>query len=245
MNKDNLVFLDTETTGIGADSRLCQVAYKFGGAESEALFKPPVPIEVEAMSISHITNKMVADKESFSGSQMQKDLQEIFASENILVAHNAGFDAEMLRREQIEVKKIIDTFKIAQHLDADAEVPKYNLQYLRYYFDLDVANAPAHDALGDVRVLEKLFDYYFQKMLVEIESEEKVLQEMLEISARPILVKKFNFGKYNGELVSEVAKKDAGYLSWLFNQKVMARENGLENDENWIYTLDRYLNHLI
>ena len=72
--------------------------------------------------------------------------------------------------------------------------------------------------------------------------EEKVLQAMLEISALPILIKKFNFGKYNGELVSEVAKKDAGYLTWLFNQKVIARENGIENDENWIFTLDKYLN---
>lgn len=242
MNKNNLVFLDTETTGIGADGRLCQVAYSFAGQEVELLFKPPIPIEIEAMSVSHITNKMVAGKEIFFDSQMKKDLEEIFSADNILVAHNASFDVEILKRDGIEVKKNIDTFKIAQHLDADAEVPKYNLQYLRYYYGLEVENAIAHNALGDVRVLEKLFNYFFQKMLADLNEEEKVLQEMLEISARPILIKKFNFGKYNGELVSEVAKKDSGYLSWLFNQKVMARENGIENDENWIYTLDKYLN---
>lgn len=242
MEKNNLVFLDTETTGIGADGRLCQVAYKFNGMESESLFKPPVPIEIEAMAVAHITNRMVADKEPFADSQMKKDLQALFAAGNILVAHNAAFDAEMLRREQIEVKKIIDTYKVAQDLDVDGEIPKYNLQYLRYYFDLEVENAPAHDALGDVRVLERLFEYYFQKMLVGTENEEKVLERMLEISAKPILIKKFNFGKYNGEKVSEVAKKDAGYLNWLFNQKIMAREQGIENDENWIYTLDTYLN---
>jgi len=242
MDKTKLIFLDTETTGIGADGRLCQVAYKFNGEETEAFFKPPVPIEIEAMSISHITNKMVAGKESFSNSEMQKDLQDIFSADNILVAHNAGFDAEILKRDQVEAKKIIDTFKIAQHLDADGEVPKYNLQYLRYYYDLDVENAPAHDALGDVRVLEKLFNYFFDRMKSEIGDEQKVLQEMLEISARPILIKKFNFGKYIGEKVSDVAQKDAGYLTWLFNQKVMDRENGLGNDENWIYTLDKYLN---
>jgi len=242
MNKNNLVFLDTETTGIGADGRLCQVAYNFQGVEFESLFKPPVPIEIEAMSVAHITNRMVADKESFENSQMKKDLLVIFEAENILVAHNAAFDAEILRREQVEAKKIIDTYKVAQDLDVDGEIPKYKLQYLRYYFDLEVENAPAHDALGDVRVLEKLFGYYFQKMLIELGDEEKVLQRMLEISAKPVLIKKFNFGKYNGEKVSEVAKKDAGYLTWLFNQKIMAREQGLENDEDWIYTLDKYLN---
>lgn len=242
MNKKNLVFLDTETTGIGADGRLCQVAYKFEDKEAMALFKPPVPIEIEAMSVTHITNKMVADKEVFIGSQMKKDLEEIFSADNIMVAHNAKFDAEILKREQVEIKHQIDTLKIAHHLDADGELGRHNLQYLRYFFDLDVADASAHDALGDVRVLERLFDFYFQKMLAELGDEEKVLQEMLEISQRPILVKKFNFGKYNGEQVSEVAKKDSGYLAWLFNQKVMARENGIENDENWIYTLDKYLN---
>ncbi|PIP27651.1 MAG: hypothetical protein COX30_00850 [Candidatus Moranbacteria bacterium CG23_combo_of_CG06-09_8_20_14_all_39_10] len=242
MDRSKLVFLDTETTGIGADGRLCQVAYSFAGQEVEALFKPPVPIEIEAMSVTHITNKMVADKEPFLNSQMQKDLVEIFATDNILVAHNAKFDMDILQRDGVEVKKNIDTLKIAHHLDVDGEVPKHNLQYLRYYYDLEVDQAPAHDALGDVRVLEKLFDYFFQKMLIEMGDEEKVLQAMLEISALPILIKKFNFGKYNGELVSEVAKKDAGYLTWLFNQKVIARENGIENDENWIFTLDKYLN---
>lgn len=242
MNKSNLVFLDTETTGIGAGDRLCQVAYSFAGKEAEAMFKPPVPIEIEAMSVTHITNKMVADKEAFSESQFRSDVVAIFAEDNILVAHNAQFDAEMLRREGVEAKKSIDTLKIAQHLDANGDIPKYKLQYLRYYFDLDVADASAHDALGDVRVLERLFERYFQEMLLDLGSEEKVLQEMIEISARPVLIKKFNFGKYIGEQVSEVAKKDSGYLSWLFNQKVMARENGLENDENWIYTLDKYLN---
>lgn len=242
MDRSKLVFLDTETTGIGADGRLCQVAYKFKGREKMSLFKPPVPIEIEAMSVTHITNKMVADEEAFLESEMKKDLEEIFSGDNILVAHNAQFDAEILKKENVKITQMIDTLKIAHHLDVNNELGRHNLQYLRYFFDLEVEDATAHDALGDIRVLEKLFDYFFEKMMVDLGDEKKVLEEMLEISKRPIMIKKFNFGKYNGELVSEVAKKDSGYLSWLFNQKVMARENGLENDENWIYTLDRYLN---
>jgi DNA polymerase III epsilon subunit-like protein len=242
MKRDKLIFLDTETTGLGADGRLCQVAYKFSGQEAEAMFKPPVPIEIEAMSVTHITNKMVAEKEPFIGSQMHHDLEKIFASGNVMVAHNAEFDAGILRREGMQIGRTIDTHKIAHHLDADGEIPRHNLQYLRYYFDLDVENASAHDALGDVRVLEKLFDCLFAKMATEESDEEKILEKIMEISALPILIKKFNFGKYSGELVSEIAKKDSGYLSWLFNQKVMNRENGIINDEDWIFTLDKYLN---
>lgn len=244
MNKNRLIFLDTETTGNGPEARLCQVAYKFKGKEMEGFFKPPVPISIEAMAVSHITNKMVADKESFSDSVMKKDLENIFSDErNIFVAHNADFDAGILKNEGISIGKKIDTLKIAQYLDEKGEIPRYSLQYLRYYFDLDLdpKDAPAHNALGDIRVLEKLFDYLFEKMEENLMSEEDILEKMIEISALPVLLKKFNFGKYKGEKVEDVYQKDARYLHWLWEQKKKAKEQGEENDENWIYTLEYYL----
>ncbi|MEI7425578.1 MAG: exonuclease domain-containing protein [Candidatus Moraniibacteriota bacterium] len=241
MHKLNLIFLDTETTGIGPDDRLCQVAYKFQGLENEALFKPPVLIGIDAMAVAHITNKMVVDKELFLDSAMHKNLAEIFSGEHILVAHNAQFDIEMLKREKLEPKSFIDTFKLAQYLDIDGVIPKYAMQYLRYYHELEVLDAQAHDALGDIRVLEKLFEYYFQKMSNNNKSEQEILQEMLAVSARPVLVKKFNFGKYLGKSVAEVARENRGYLQWLLNEKIRARDQGEGNDENWIYTLEHYL----
>jgi DNA polymerase III epsilon subunit-like protein len=242
MNKNQLLFLDTETTGTGPEDRLCQVAYHFASEEHEAIFKPPVPISVDAMVVTHITNRMVADREPFLGSPLCTHLLRILADGNILVAHNAPFDIEMLRREGLAVKQSIDTFRLAHHLDVSGTVPKYSLQYLRYFFDLEVDDAAAHSALGDVRVLIALFDRYLEEMLVTLGSEEAVLQEMLAISSRPILMRKFNFGKYAGLEVKQVAHDDPGYLAWLFNQKIMARERGEENDEHWIYTLDWYVN---
>lgn len=242
MDKSNLVFLDTETTGLGTADRLCQVAYKFQGKEMEGLFKSEIQISVEAMSVSHITNRMVADKEAFQGSDFSKNLKTILENDkNILVAHNAMFDAEILRREEIRVKKIIDTYKIAQHLDATGEIPRYNLQYLRYYFDFEIADAPAHNALGDIRVLEVIFDFYFNKMLENL-NQEKVIEEMLRISALPVLIKKFSFGKYLGEKVEDVAKRDSGYLKWLLGEKIKAKESGEDESADWIYTLQHYLN---
>ncbi|MDH4330227.1 MAG: exonuclease domain-containing protein [Candidatus Moranbacteria bacterium] len=242
MNRNKLIFLDTETTGLGPDARLCQVAYKFNGEEKEFLFKPPVPIEIEAMSVSHITNRMVEDKEEFHQSETKKELENIFSEGNIMVAHNAKFDATILEREKLLIDNMIDTQKIAQHLDEEGEIPKYNLQYLRYYFDLDVRDAVAHNALGDVRVLESIFDYFFEKMIHNLEDEKRVIEEMILISSRPVLIKKFNFGKYAGEKVSDVAQKDTGYLRWLLGEKIKSREQGVENDEDWIHTLEYYLN---
>jgi DNA polymerase III epsilon subunit-like protein len=242
MDKTKLIFLDTETTGLETDDRLCQVAYKFKGQEREDLFRPALPISVESMSISHITNQMVADKEAFINSGMFIELKNIFEKDNILVAHNADFDVEMLKKEGLIVNKTIDTFKIANYLDTVGEIPKYNLQYLRYYFDFDIPNAVAHNALGDIRVLEVIFDYYFKRMLEEKNDEESVLREMMEISSQPILIKKFNFGKYNGEKVAEIVRKDNGYLRWLLGEKNKDKENGKNEDKNWIYTLRYHLN---
>jgi exodeoxyribonuclease X len=185
---------------------------------------------------------MVADKEPFIGSQMHKDLERIFAAGNILVAHNAKFDADILRREGLVIPPFIDTYKVAYHLDPEGTIPRYALQYLRYYFNLEVENAPAHDALGDIRVLERIFEHLYVQMEKTIGDAEKILQVMLEVSAQPILLRKFNFGKYIDRKISEIAREDSGYLAWLLNQKIMARKRGEANDEDWIYTLDYYLN---
>lgn len=54
------IFLDTETTGTGADDRLCQLAFKTGqGTIVNQLFNPGRPIAIEAMAVHHITNEMV------------------------------------------------------------------------------------------------------------------------------------------------------------------------------------------
>ena len=63
------IFLDTETTGTETKDRLCQLAYKLETGEIvNELFKPPLPIAIEAMSVHHITNEQVADKPEFKES---------------------------------------------------------------------------------------------------------------------------------------------------------------------------------
>jgi hypothetical protein len=61
---------------------------------------------------------------------------------------------------------------------------------------------------------------------------------MIEISSHPSLMNTFTFGKHVGKTVAEVAKIDRGYLQWMLEQK---KSNPVE-DEDWIYTLEYYLN---
>ena len=233
-----LIFLDTETTGNDvAKDRLCQICYKANDGTHTAYFKPPVPVSIKAMSITNITNKMLADKEAFKGSAMKKDLEARLA-DGILVAHNAKFDCAILEAEGMEIPRRICTFRVARELDPENQIPEYNLSYLRYYLDLDVEDANAHDAEGDVKVLHALFKRLLAKMMEGGLTEEKAIASMIDISGRPSLFRLFPFGKYKDKKIEEVVKTDRGYLQWMLDRKM---EEGAQ-DEDWIHTLKYYLN---
>ncbi|MFM7088123.1 MAG: exonuclease domain-containing protein [Candidatus Paceibacterota bacterium] len=233
-----IIFFDTETTGNTDTDTLCQLAYKTESNTFNELYKPIKKIPPEASAVHHITNKMVADKPLFQDSATYQNVKSLFENEDtIMVAHNATFDVAMLARENINIKNFICTLRVARHLDTEEKIERYNLQYLRYLLEIEVEGT-AHDALGDVLVLEELFGRLKNKIMASQNiSEEEAYKEMEEISSHPSILKKFTFGKYNGQRVEDVAKTDRGYLEWLLAQKL----NGDGPDEDWIYTLKHYL----
>jgi DNA polymerase III epsilon subunit-like protein len=232
-----LIFLDTETTGNMPPDRLCQLCYKIDDELVNELYKPPVPITIESMAVHHITEKMVIDKRAFIGSPEFEKLKKIFETDAIFVAHNAKFDMLMLEKEGLKPKTFIDTYRVARHLDAESKIPSYRLQYLRYLLGIEV-EATAHDAMGDVLVLEQLFERLLKKIMETQNLErETAIDQMVEISSHPVLFKFFNFGKYKNQGLDEVAKNDPGYLRWLLEQK----KQNPEEEEDWIYTLEKAL----
>jgi DNA polymerase III epsilon subunit-like protein len=151
----NLIFLDTETTGLTPNDRLIEVAYCLPEREiCSQYFMPPCPLGIDAMAVNHITDKMIADAKPFQHSEMYFILQERL-QDHVLVAHNADFDIGMLEREGLRVPRYICTKQVAKELDL---APKHNLQYLRYSLGLDVEANP-HSAAGDVAVLMALYNY--------------------------------------------------------------------------------------
>jgi exodeoxyribonuclease X len=265
-----IIFFDTETTGNEPKKDfVCQLAYKTAASVQDSsepmntetfneLYKPSIPIPPEASAITHITNKMVADKPSFQESENYKNVKKLFEDPNsVVVAHNAKFDLAIIDKENIKPANFICTLRVARALDKENVIPQYKLQYLRYYLDIDI-EASAHDALGDVLVLEKLYERLLAKIMKEMEDEakssgagspdaseeafsEQAIEKMIDISSRPSLMNLFNFGKHNGKTVQEVANMDLGYLEWMLAQK----EQNPDNEEDWIYTLKYYLGKLI
>ena len=238
MTETKIVFLDTETTGNDvATDRLCQICYKADGVMHVQNFKPPIPISTKAMSITHITNKMVENDSAFIGSDYEKELKSVL-EEGVMVAHNARFDIAMLAAEGMEIPRHICTLRLVRYLDSEQEIPEYNLQYLRYHYGVEV-DADAHSAEGDVLVLEAVFNHLYALAAEKskTDSREEIIERMIDISATPSMIKRFMFGKYNGELVSDVAKRDRSYLEWFLKTKLADDPD----DEDWIHTLRKAL----
>ena len=233
-----LIFFDTETTGNTEKDFLCQIAYKISDESFTSLYKPPIKIPPEASAVHHITNKMVEGKPAFKESGELPKIKKLLKDENaVMVAHNAPFDLLMIKKEGIEPVRFICTLRVARHLDKEEKIERYNLQYLRYLLEIEI-DATAHDALGDVLVLEQLYGR-LKKKVVEQDGlrEDEAIEKMIEISSHPSLLHTFRFGKYNSQKIEEVLKTDKGYLEWLLGEK----EKSDQIDEDWIYTLKHYL----
>ncbi|MHB8661023.1 MAG: exonuclease domain-containing protein [Minisyncoccota bacterium] len=235
------VFFDVESTGIGDEDRICQLAFIHTDIGMEKnleifnqFFKPPLPIKIDAMAIHHITEKQIEGRPAFKEYSAYGKVKELFERKDVVaVAHNAKFDADMLRKEGIAPRNIICTLKVARHLDPHGVIPSHALQYLRYYLNLDVEDASAHDALGDAKILPVLFKRLYDKM----GGTPSVLAEMIDISARPSIITRFSFGKYKGEKIADIAKRDTSYLEWLYSSE----KTKSNPDEDMLYTLNSLL----
>ncbi len=234
----NILFLDTETTDNTPDARLIQLAYKnpATGDEVNSYFKPPVDISVGAMSIHHVTNAMVAQKPAFEGSDDKSTLQTLL-QDHTLIAHNASFDIGILKNEGVETKTFIDTLRIARHV-IDSE--SYKLQYLRYLLDLNIEGM-AHDAWGDILVLEGLYNHLVAvvKEKYSLSSDQEVYDKMIELTGLPVLMENVLFGKHRGKTFKEVATSDMGYLEWLYGSETSKPEH--DQNEDLVYTLKQYI----
>lgn len=233
-----LIFIDTETTGTGSDDRLIQVAYRTtDGVDVNETYSTNKPIDIAAMAVHHITEKMIADKPKFISSPEFSDLKKRFSAGEVFIAHNAKFDIAMLEKEGLRIGTFIDTLKIARHLDPESKIESYAMQYLRYLLGIEV-KATAHDAWGDILVLEQVFYRMLKKIMETSEkTKDEVIEEMIKISSQPSLIRSINFGKHRGEKLEDIAKKDPGYLKWLLTEKMKSDDD----EEDWIYSLKHYL----
>ncbi|WP_024787564.1 MULTISPECIES: 3'-5' exonuclease [unclassified Lebetimonas] len=219
-----IIILDTETTGNREEDKIIQLSFLVMNRNLEieeihdTLANPGIPISFEAMAVHHITNEMIEDKPKLKFTDVYKRLKELNSPENVVVIHNAEFDLEMLKKEGFNpFFQVIDTFRILKHLIKES---KYSLQYNRYALGLYKKEKEicekynikinAHDALGDVVVLGLLLQYLVKEF-------DKTVDELIELTKKPVLYDKFYQGKYKYENIRDILIKDPDYIEYMLS----------------------------
>jgi len=232
-----LIFLDVETTGLQAVDRICEIALISLDDEkvyvTSSLCKSSKKVDTAAMSVHHITNEMLKDASSCIQSSAYTYLQDNNTDENILIGHNINFEIKMLEKEEfISQFQIIDTLKCVKSLIPECEI--FQLQYLRYELLLYKDEKSMAEALDiKLNAHRALSDALHTRLLYEVLLQYATLSQLIEISAAPVLMQKFLFGKYSGRYIEEVIDMDPSYIQWVLNLE--------DIDEDLAYSINYYL----
>ena len=220
-----MLFLDLETTGVEIDDKVCSCGLIDGEKKLYELYNENKKITPKASSVHYITNEMIASKPSFQEGEIYAYLKQCNTAENILVVHNAKFICDMLSTHGFVFQgKVIDTKKVAKHCIPECE--SYALSFLRYECKLykNESYQLTCTALDDAYVVSLLYNYLSDFVTIE---------EMLDLSFKPVLLEKFPFGKYKGQYIEEIYYNDKTYISWMLALDTL--------DEDLRYSLEYYI----
>ena len=217
--------LDTETSAWSRDGRIVQVAIVDESYREEWLVNPESYIEPGCIAVHKITPDMVADKPNFKNSDAYIELGKRLENDEVLIAHHAPFDTAILANEGVHIDKFICTCKVARKILKPDWVPKFWLQFLKDYLDLESLNSHdtltgyAHSALYDTIVLYWLYKYLYEKIEQRYPGEDPN-EVMYSITHDIIPMKIFKFWKYKWRTLVDVANIDRGYLHWLYESEM-------------------------
>lgn len=227
--RNPLIFFDLETTGVNiTKDRIVEISYIKvfpNGQEQEKTIRvnPGMPIPPEATAIHHITDEDVKDKPLFK--DIAKDVSHVFEGCDIAGFNSNRFDIPLLMEEflragvnfDISKRKFIDIQTIFHKMEQRTLVAAY-----KFYCNKDLNDA--HSASADTRatyeVLKAQLDRYSSlENDVDYLSKFSSQNRNVDLAGRIVLndqnVEVFNFGKYKGQPVEEVLRRDIGYFGWM------------------------------
>ena len=227
--KRPLVFFDLETTGINiTKDRIVEISYlkiSPDGTEESRTWRvnPLVRIPEQATAVHGITNEDVKDCPPFAA--IAGELAGQLADCDLAGFNSNRFDipllAEEFLRAQVDIdlncRKFVDVLTIFHKME-----PRNLKAAYKYYCGKELTDA--HQAEGDTKatyeVLMAQLDMYPDLQNdVEALSTYSSFTNNVDFAGRMVYNDNgdevIHFGKYNGQLVRDVLKKDPGYYSWI------------------------------
>ena len=229
--KNPLVFVDLETTGLNvARDRIVEISWlriQPDGKESikTQLVNPTIPIDPRAIAIHGITDEDVKDKPTFS--ELARTLANEFEGCDFAGYNSNKFDIPLMAEEflragvdfDLRKRKFIDVQVIFHKMEQRTLAAAYQFYCKKVLEDAHSAEA---DTLATYEILKAQLDYYEHLQNdVDYLSAFSTQNKSVDLAGRIIYndkdIEVFNFGKYKGEPVEEVLKKDPGYFGWILN----------------------------
>lgn len=229
--RNPLIFFDLETTGIDvALDRIVEISYlkifPNGDEESKTMkVNPTIPIPPKVTAIHGITDEDVRDAPKFS--EIAKSLTKVFEGSDFAGYNSNKFDLPLLAEEFLRAGLDVD-LKKRKFIDIQVIFHKKEQRTLgaAYKFYCDKNLEDAHTAEADTRatyeVLKAQLDRYADlpndvDELSKYSSHNRNADFLGRIIYDDEGIEIFNFGKYKGQRVTEVLKKDQGYYAWMMN----------------------------
>jgi DNA polymerase-3 subunit epsilon len=229
--RNPLIFFDLETTGIDvALDRIVEISflkiYPNGDEESKTIkVNPTIPIPPKVTAIHGITDDDVKDAPKFN--EIARMLAKIFEGCDFAGYNSNKFDIPLLAEEFLRAEVNID-LKKRKFIDIQVIYHKKEQRTLsaayKFYCGLDLTDA--HSAEADTRatyeILKAQLDRYDDlpndvDELSKYSSHNKNVDFLGRIVYDDNGTEIFNFGKYKGQCVEEVLRKDPGYYGWMMS----------------------------
>ena len=229
--KKPIVFFDIETTGTDVvHDRIVEITIlRVETNQKESihtyLINPERPIPPAVSKIHHITNEIVKDKPTFK--ELASTIYEYFEGADIAGFNALKFDIPLLAEEfmrceidfSMKNRNIIDVQVIFHKMEQRNLSAAYKFYCKK---DLENAHSSKADTIATYEILKAQLDYYPQlpknmKELSQFSAHHRHADLFGHIIYNDKNEEVFNFGKYKGQRVTDVFKKDSGYYGWLLN----------------------------
>ena len=224
-----LCFFDLETTGINiVKDRIVEIAVLKVSPDNTKNIKswivnPEISIPEEATLVHGITNEMVKNKPSFK--LISNEVFDFIKNCDLAGFNSDRFDipllAEEFMRSEIEFDlnklKTIDVQTIFHKMEKRTLGAAYKFYCEKTLID---AHSAKSDSMATYEVLLSQIKKYKElgetvKEISEFSSRKNILDFAGFISSNKDNKPIFSFGKYKGQLVFDVFRKDPGYYGWI------------------------------
>lgn len=227
--KNPIVFFDLETTGTNINTdRIVEICYlkiyPNGNEESKTVrINPEMPISADSSAIHGIYDADVVGCPTFK--EVAKKIANDIEGADLAGFNSNRFDIPVLAEEFLRAGVEIDMSK-RKFVDVQVIFHKMEQRTLSaaYKFYCERNLEDAHTAEADTRatyeVLMTQLDRYpeLQNDMAYL-ADYSSFNKNVDFAGRMVYddkgVEVFNFGKYKGQSVTEVLKRDPGYYSWI------------------------------